>query len=82
MSEQTPKMHDTPEGHVVVGLRIENVLLPEWFDTVREISQPFVHRMAVIQKPDQLVVQCEVPVEKVEAYKEALAEAWRAREQN
>jgi len=63
---------------MVVGLRIEKALVPEWFDEVRKVASRFVRRMAVIEKPDELVVQCELPASQVEAFHAALAEAWAA----
>jgi hypothetical protein len=66
----------TPPGHTVIGLRIEAALLPDWWDEVRQVASRFVRRMAVIERPEGLVVQCELRVEQVEAFHAALASHW------
>lgn len=74
MSSDDPER--TPPGHTVIGLRIEPELLPAWWDEVRAVASRFVRRMAVIERPEGLVVQCELPVEQVEAFHAALASRW------
>lgn len=70
----------TPPDHVVIGLRIDAALIPDWFDEVRRIAVGRVRRMAVVEKPDVWVVQCELHRDNVEAFKDALAVAWRKRQ--
>ena len=53
-------------------------LLPGWFDEVRRIAPGFVRRMAVIEKPDEWLVLCELDPERVDPFTEALDEAWSA----
>ena len=78
MAEDTPITSDTPEGHVVLGLRIEAALLPEWFEAVRDVASRHVRRMAVVEKPDEWFVRAEIAEDKMPAFQEELAAAWDA----
>jgi hypothetical protein len=66
----------TPPDHTVIGLRIEAALLPSWFAEVERIAARMVRRMVVIEKPDEWIVQCELPKSQVDAFQEALQDAW------
>ena len=68
----------TPPDHIVISLKIDVGLLPEWFAEVRQLAVGRVRRMAVIEKPDQWIVQCEIHRDKADEFKSALATAWTA----
>ena len=70
-------MHSTtPADHTVVALTIEAALLPGWFEAVKGVAARFVRRMAVVEKPDEWIVHCELPIAKAEAFRDALQDAW------
>ena len=74
----SPVQSTTPDDHTVVALTIEAALLPGWFDAIQKVAARFVRRMAVVEKPDEWIVHCELPVVKAEAFRDALQEAWTA----
>ena len=67
-----------PSGDsVVIALRIEPELLPEWFETVKDIAGRLCRRMAVIEDPAAWRVQVELPREHVDPFRSQLSEAWQ-----
>ncbi|MFT4624079.1 MAG: hypothetical protein ACI8PZ_002738 [Myxococcota bacterium] len=72
----SPVQSTTPADHTVVALSIEAALLPGWFEAVKGVAAKFVRRMAVVEKPDEWLVHCELPAVKAEAFHAALQEAW------
>ncbi len=72
----SPIQSTTPEDCVVIALTIESALLPGWFDALKTVAAGFVRRMAVIEKPDEWIVHCELPEADVQAFSEALQAAW------
>lgn len=74
MTEQ-PADPDEPR-FVILQLHLEAALLPGWFEEVKRIAARHVRRMAVIEKPDEWVVRCEVPEDGKDAFREALEAAW------
>jgi hypothetical protein len=67
-------MSDVPL--TIVRLTIERELLPEWFDAVQAVAARHARRMAVIDQPDQYVVQVELPVADKDAFADGLQAAW------
>ncbi len=67
---------DTPTDHTVIALTIEAELLPEWFESVKDIAARLCRRMAVVERPEAWLVQIELPKERVGELSEALASAW------
>lgn len=68
-----------PTDPVVLTLKIEPALLPDWYDEVQTLAAGFVRRMGVIERPEGWIVQCELEPDRVEPFKQALNEAWEAR---
>ena len=75
MSE-SPVESTTPADHTVLALKIEAALLPGWFDELQKVAARFVRRMAVVEKPDEWIVHCELPVAQAVPFRDALQEAW------
>ena len=69
---------DTPQP-IVLTLRIEEALLPDWFEEIKAIAAHHVRRMGVIERPEEWIVQCELDPDKAAGFKQALGEAWAAR---
>lgn len=69
-------MPDDDEPLTVLRLTIEAALLPDWFEALKPVVARFARRMAVIEKPDEYVVQVELAVAKKEAFTQALQVAW------
>lgn len=67
-----------PTDPVVITLKIEPTLLPDWYDEVQTLAAGFVRRMGVIEHPEGWIVQCELEPDRVEPFKQALTEAWAA----
>ena len=72
-------MSDEAPQPIVLTLRIEQALLPDWFEEIKTIAASHVRRMGVIERPDEWIVQCELDPDKAEPFKAALGEAWAAR---
>lgn len=64
---------------LVLTLRIEQALLPDWFEEIKAIAARHVRRMGVIERPEEWIVQCELDPDKADSFKQALGEAWAAR---
>lgn len=72
-----PVESDTPPDHQVIGLRLDPDTLPEWWERIVALAPAWVRRMAVVENPEAWYVKVEVHRDRVEAFHEALAEAWR-----
>lgn len=61
---------------VILDLRIEDALLPHWFEEVRQLAVGWVSRMAIVQLPTEWIVRCELKKDDVEGFHEVLQGAW------
>jgi hypothetical protein len=61
----------------VVALSVEVALLPEWFEAIERVAARHCRRMQVIEKPDEHLVQIELPVLARPALERELMEAWQ-----
>ena len=76
MTDALPTESDTPPGHVVIALRVEAALLPDWYEAIIGVASPLCRRLAVMEKPEEWVLRVELPEHNVPAFKQGLAEAW------
>ncbi|TNE90433.1 MAG: hypothetical protein EP330_08030 [Deltaproteobacteria bacterium] len=72
--DELPKDEDL----IIVPLSIEAALLPDWYDAVVRVAHPLCRRIGVIEKPDEWLVQIQLPKDRVGAFKEGLVAAWEA----
>lgn len=60
----------------VVSLSVDVALLPEWFQAIEGVAARHCRRMQVIEKPDEHIVQIELPVLARPTLERELMEAW------
>lgn len=76
MTDGLPIDSDTPPDHVVIGLRLDQDTLPEWFERIMEVAPDWVRRIAVIERPDAWHMKVELHQSKLDGFKAMLAEEW------